>query len=424
MSQAPTLAPPPLEYQRASAGDPAPPAIVNPALPSTRLISLDAYRGFVMLLMASEGLGIGKFVHDSHAGGLWPFLAYEVDHVQWRGCALWDLIQPSFTFIVGVAMPFSLAARRARGQSFGWLLFHAVVRSLILICLGIFLRSIDKRQTYFTFEDTLTQIGLGYTFAFLLAWMTPRWQAVAAAVILVGYWLAFALYPLPPAGFDYAKVGVPAAWRAAHGLHGFAAHWDKNTNFAAAADVWFLNLFPRAKPFLYNGGGYLTLSFIPTLGTMLLGLLAGGLMRSREIAGRKIAILAIAGLVGLGVGTLLDLTGVCPSVKRIWTPSWVLFSGGWCCLLLAGFYAVIDVAGWRRWAFPLVVVGMNSIAMYCLADGGFRSFVQSSFHTHLGPHFFDRVAHAYAPIVEWTATLLVLWLVCFWMYRRKIFLRI
>jgi heparan-alpha-glucosaminide N-acetyltransferase len=430
MSQAATLPPPPLAYQRAPAGDAAPATTTTTAAgssppASTRLVSLDAYRGFVMLLMASEGLGIAKYVHDTGAGGIWPFLARQTQHVEWQGCALWDLIQPSFTFIVGVAMPFSLAARRARGQSFGWLLFHAIVRSLILICLGIFLRSIDKRQTYFTFEDTLTQIGLGYTFAFLLAWTKPRWQAVAAAAILVGYWLAFALHPLPPAGFDYGKVGVSSAWRAAHGLHGFAAHWDKNTNFAAAADVWFLNLFPRAKPFAYTGGGYLTLSFIPTLGTMLLGLLAGGLMRSRDAtAGKRIAVLVIAGLVGLGVGTLLDVTGVCPSVKRIWTPSWVLFSGGWCCLLLAAFYAVIDVAGWRRWAFPLVVVGMNSIAMYCLADGGFRGFIQSSLHTHLGPQFFQHVAGTYAPIAEWSATLLVLWLVLFWMYRRKIFLRI
>jgi heparan-alpha-glucosaminide N-acetyltransferase len=395
-------------------------------LPRTsRIVSLDAYRGFVMLLMASEGLGIARYVRDTHAGGLWPSIAWHTDHVQWRGCALWDMIQPSFTFIVGVALPFSLAKRRAQGQSFGGLLFHAVVRSLILIALGIFLRSIGRAQTNFTFEDTLTQIGLGYTFAFLISWMRPRWQAAFAAFILVAYWLAFALYPLPAADYNFKVIGQDAAWRSTYGLHGFAAHWDKNTNLAAAFDSWFLNKLPRTRPFTVNGGGYLTLSFIPTLATMVLGLLAGNIMRcAGKPPARKVLILMIAGALGLIMGTVLDLTGICPVVKRIWTPSWVLYSGGWCSLLLAAFYTLIDWNGWRAWAFPLIVVGMNSIAMYCMADAGLRSFILESFHTHLGREFFGHTFGAGAPIAEMSAGLFILWLICFWMYRRKIFLRI
>lgn len=392
---------------------------------TTRLTSLDAYRGFVMLLMASEGLGIAAYAQNAHAGEFWQFLARQTDHVQWRGCALWDLIQPSFTFIVGVAMPFSLAKRRAQGQNFGRLLSHAIIRSIILVALGIFLRSIGRSQTNYTFEDTLTQIGLGYTFAFMIAWLKPRGQVVAATLILFAYWLAFALHPLPSVGFNSGTVGVNAMWHSEHGLHGFAAHWDKNTNAAAVFDVWFLNLLPRAKPFAYNGGGYLTLSFIPTLATMILGLLAGHLMRSPlQPPRRKVLLLICAGIAGLTAGALLDWSGICPSVKRIWTPSWVLFSGGWCCLLLALFYAVMDVRGWRAWAFPFTVVGMNSIAMYCLADGGFRGFVLSAFHTHLGGKFFGNRFGVFAPIAASSAALLVLWLVCLWMYRRKIFVRI
>jgi len=399
---------------------------IQPAVVPARIVSVDAYRGFVMLLMASSGLGIAEFVREHHLNSaVWQFLAYQTDHVEWRGCALWDLIQPSFTFIVGVALPFSLAKRRSQGQSFAWMTFHAIVRSVILISLGIFLRSIGRPLTYFTFEDTLTQIGLGYTFVFLLAWTRPRVQAMAVMLILVTYWLAFAFYPAPGPGFDSAVVGVPPDW---HHLTGFAAHWDKNTNLAAAFDRWFLNLFPRQHRFEYNGGGYLTLSFVPTLGTMILGLLAGELLRSRQPSGKKFLALAAAGFVGLIIGTVLDLTGVCPIVKRIWTPSWTIFSAGWCCLLLAGFYAIIDLGRWKWWAFPMVVVGMNSIAMYCMADGGFKGLVESSFHTHLNRwHVFEKLLgpyHFYAPIAESAAALLVLWLVCLWMYRRKIFLRI
>ena len=398
----------------------------RPPVAANRLLSLDAYRGFVMLLMASGGLGISGFVEQHHlTGRLWQFLAYQTDHVQWRGCALWDLIQPSFTFIVGVAMPFSLAKRRSTGQSFGGITLHAILRSFILIALGIFLRSIDRRQTYYTFEDTLTQIGLGYTFAFLLAWTRPRTQAIAVALILLGYWAAFAFHPRPGPGFDYSSVGVSADWHQEFGLAGFAAHWDKNTNFAAAFDQWFLNVFPREHRFVFNGGGYLTLSFIPTLGTMLLGLLAGELLRSRAAANKKFWTLLAFGFAGLIVGTLLDLTGICPVVKRIWTPSWTIYSAGWCCLLLAAFYAIIDWAGWKAWAFPMVVVGMNSIAMYCMADGGFAHFVRGAFRTHLGPYrVFSHLGGMYAPILESAAVLLALWLVCFWMYRRRIFLRI
>ena len=110
-------------------------------------------------------------------------------------------------------------------------------------------------------------------------------------------------------------------------------------------------------------------------------------------------------------------------MKRIWTPSWVLFSGGWCFLLLAGFYAVIDVRGWKRWAFPLVVIGMNSIAAYCIAHL-FDGFIARNLNTHLGPNVFKISGEAYEPFLHGAAILLVFWLILYWMYRRKLFLRI
>jgi predicted acyltransferase len=399
----------------------------EPSVPSvvpTRLVSLDAYRGFVMLLMVSAGLGIAESGQKAQSlKPFWHFLAGQVDHVQWAGCSLWDLIQPSFMFIVGVALPFSLAKRISKGQSFGWLLAHAAWRSLLLVCLGIFLSSVGKPQTNFTFENVLTQIGLGYLFLFLLAWTKPAAQFWAATLILISYWLAFAIYPLPPHGFDYASVGVTPEWHSQFGLSGFAAHWDKNTNFAAHFDVWYLNLFPRPRPFVFNTGGYLTLSFIPSLATMTLGLLAGELLRSSRPADRKFWILVAFGFFGLIIGMILDRTGVCPIVKRIWTPAWTIYAGGWTCLLLAFFFAMIDWAGWRGWAFPLVVVGMNSIAIYCMSNAGFKGFVARALYTHLGANLFGW-AGVLSPILESATVLLVLWLICYWMYCRKVFLRI
>jgi heparan-alpha-glucosaminide N-acetyltransferase len=386
-----------------------------------RLVSLDVFRGVTMLFMASEILHIPRVARQFPSSGVARFLADMLDHRAWVGCVPWDLIQPAFMFMVGVALPFSIASRRARGQTFGRMLVHSIARAVILIALGIFLRSQSRAQTYFTFEDVLTQIGLGYVFLFLLGWTRPRVQALAAAAILAGYWLAFAVYPLPPAGFDTTSVGVPANWP--HTLDGFAAHWNKNTNPAHAFDRWFLNLFPRERPFLYNGGGYLTLNFIPSLATMILGLLAGGLLRSARAGPEKVRLLIGWGVAGLALGTLLHLMGLCPLVKRIWTPSWTLFSTGWVLLFLAGFYYVIDLKGYRRWTLPFVVVGMNSIAMYVLVHVA-TDYVTRALVIHAGVAPFHVFGVQLAPLLLGACTLLVFWLILFWMYRNRVFVRI
>ena len=392
----------------------------NPA-PSPRLASVDAYRGFVMFLMMAEALRLCAVSRAIPDKPLWKSLCHHQSHVEWIGCSLHDLIQPSFSFLVGVALPFSLAARVARGQPGGLMVVHAFWRSLLLIVLGFLLRSVGREQTNFTFEDTLTQIGLGYPFLFLLGFRPRRDHWLALAAVLIGYWAAFALYPLPGPEFDYTKVGVPKSWP--HLMGGFAAHWNKNSNPAWAFDTWFLNLFPRKSPFVSNGGGYATLSFIPTLGTMILGLIAGSLLREGRSGWAKVGWLAVAGMIGLLAGWGLGALGICPVVKRIWTPSWVLFSGGWCFLLLAAFYAVIDVLGNRGWASPLVVIGMNSIAAYIMAHL-LDNFVLGSLRTHLGRDVFRSLGDAYEPLVAGAAVLTTYWLALLWMYRRKVFLRI
>ena len=371
-----------------------------------RNLAVDAYRGFVMLLMMAEILQLSRVAKALPGNGFWSFLAYHQTHVDWAGCSLHDTIQPGFSFLVGVALPYSIAARIARGGTFGRLFAHALWRSLLLIALGIFLRSTHSPQTYFTFEDTLTQIGLGYPFLFLLAWRPPKWQWMALGVILLGYWLSWSLYPAPPSG----------------AFTGFLAHWNKGNNFGNACDVWFLNLFPRVKPFVENGGGYLTLSFIPTLGTMILGLAAGQWLRADapRIPMRR---LLAAGVIGIAIGLLLHFCGICPIVKRIWTPAWTLFSGGLCFLFLAAFCWLIEVKEWRRWAFPLVVIGTNSIAAYLIAHLWDR-FLLDSFRIHLGPHAFAFLGSAYEPLLRGLAVLAAYWIVLFWMYRRRIFLKV
>jgi predicted acyltransferase len=140
-----------------------------PGPPITRVPSIDAFRGFVMFLMLAEVMRLWTLHEAFPSSSFWAFVAYNTTHVPWQGCSLHDIIQPAFSFLAGASLPFSIASREAKGESFGRMLAHAIRRSLILVFLGIFLRSMGSPSTYWTFEDTLTQIGLGYTFLFLLA---------------------------------------------------------------------------------------------------------------------------------------------------------------------------------------------------------------------------------------------------------------
>lgn len=495
-----------------------------------RVASIDAYRGFVMLAMVSSGLGIPAVAKSFPESGFWQTAAYQMSHVRWTGCSFWDLIMPSFCFLVGVSMPYSLAARQAKGEPFRRSLIHAAIRALVLVLLGVFLYSKGFSGTYWIFINVLAQIGLGYFFVFLLA--GQRWwiQALAAFGILLATWLLFWLYPAtqPTPGLDRAAVELEADWPLFTGL---GAHWNKHLNVAAAFDQWFLNLLPRGdgQPFTFTrgGGGYQTLNFLPTIATMILGVLAGMWLRAPRKPWIRLSGLAGAGVACLLVGALVDHTiwpawlpaaevptnaaalddpgvpppppplgpapgpfdpaggpfqpaggvapppaaggnyaplaatvpagnsaprvtaastaalgdprltylgldvpflsrqwSVCPIVKKLWTPTWVVFSAGWSLLLLALFYGLIDVRGWQAWSFPLSVVGVNSIAIYMVHSTS-RAWIESSLAQHVSAYLFDpKSQFTYSPIARSLGVMLVLWLMCYWFYRQRIFFKI
>jgi len=428
-----------------------PKPVARPA--SERLVSLDAFRGIIMLFMASAGFGF-KQVYDSFKEAepdtWWRLLASQVDHVPWRsltnipaelplyGFSLWDMIQPAFMFMVGVAAPFSYARRRARGDSYIYALWHALVRSVALVLLGVFLSSMGNKQTNWAFMNVLSQIGLGYMFVFLMV-NRPRWLQVGVIISLLGLsWWAFYQYPLPEQAL-WPELGVTAEVEATGGiLTGVQEKWSEHINFAADVDRQFLNRFPRETPFVFNKGGYQTLNFVPALATMLLGLLIGQLMHGPREPGRRLRLMLVWGLVLIVLGVAAHFT-ICPIVKRIWTPSWTLYSGGIVIWMLAAFYAVIDVLGWRWWSFPLVVVGMNSIVMYMMSQM-LKPWTTSTLKTHFSLPY-QHVAEwanarwnwtlpevlftgTYGPIMDRCSVLFVFWLVCFWLYRQRIFVRI
>lgn len=424
------------------------PTISESAVPVTatqtavrdRIASVDIYRGMVMFLMLAEMLHLYG-LKDVFQGEGWlaqgaQWLALHTTHVPWRGGSLHDMIQPSFTFLVGTAMAFSLVARNARGQSWDAMFFHAVIRSLILIFLGIFLRSLGKPATNFTFDDTLTQIGLGYWILFLLSGLSTPRLILALGVILLGYWFAFVVYPSPGEYFPYSQYGVPANWPEHY--EGIASHFNKNSNLAWAVDRWWMNLFPRNKVYQFSSGGYATLSFIPTLGTMLLGLLAGRILRGNSSKLAKQIWLWISAALCIGMAVAIDAEGLCPIVKRIWTPTWVLWSGGLCFAWLAVLNLVCDIGGFKRWGSFFMVIGANSIVAYVMS-WTLKEPIRLAIERHFGflvTRLDGFVGWMVKPLVQseqppsfrlmllGALTLAIMWIVLLWMYRKKIFVKI
>lgn len=308
-----------------------------------RLLSLDVYRGVIMALLISNGLGLSVFKGDAQ----WGFLARHVDHVAWEGCVFWDLIQPAFMFMVGVAMPLSFARRRAEGASYGRLLLHMLTRVLGLLAVGIFLDCVGGAKLQVGFIRVLQQIAIGYFIAFFFVNRSFLTQGIAAAVILIGYTLVWRFSPYNGAG---------GAW--AMGTE----------NVGAAFDRWMLG---RTYP-----GYYVGLNAIPSAATILFGVMCGKLVSSDLPKGKVMLWLLGAGVAGMLLGWLLaggtPLVDPAwgfkpvPMIKRIWTASFALYAGGITVLFLLGFYALIEVAGLRRGWLPFVVVGANAIFAYCM----------------------------------------------------------
>jgi len=318
--------------------------------------------------------------------------------------------------MVGMALPFSSSRRTAEGQDQRKLWLHTFWRAFVLVALGVFLSTSAGSRPNFIFTNVLAQIGLGYVFLTLLVGRGWKIQLGAIGVIAVVTWAAFVLTPIAGPGADFKALGVTEAGQT---LNGLWAHWNMNANFAAGFDQWFLNLFPREKPFVFNNGGYQTLNFVPALITMILGLIAGENLRANKTAGEKLNWLLKAGALCL-VLALVTGTTLCPVIQRLWTPSWAFYSGAVVLWVFALFYWFIDIKGHKAWTFPLVVVGMNSIAIY-LAYQLTKGWIIATGRTWLGSGLFEGTT---GPLMQSLLVLAVLWTFCWWLWKRKVFIRI
>jgi predicted acyltransferase len=374
-----------------------------------RLLSLDALRGFDMFwIMSGEGI-----IHALAKATNWPvflWMSGQLHHTVWNGITFYDMIFPLFLFIAGVAVPYSLhnklmvaqvnSASNLSGAVKRTIILNMLRRALILVFLGMIVNGLLKFNGYANtrFASVLGRIGLAWFFAGLI-YLNCNFKAQLMwfCAIILGYWAAMMLIPVP----------------------GYGAG---NLTMAGSLESYIdrLLLPGRLHDKIHDPEGIL--STIPAIATALLGIFTGQFLKLESAKWpmyRKGIALFIAGLILIAAGHFWGISF--PINKRLWTSSFVLFVGGWSLLFLSIFYLIIDVAGYRKWAFPFILIGVNSIIIYLASEGGID-------FTHTAQYVFGGLIQYAAPVWQpvYSAAAITIIQLCllYFLYRNKIFLKI
>jgi predicted acyltransferase len=374
-----------------------------------RLLSLDALRGFDMFwIMSGEGI-----IHALAKATNWPvflWMSGQLHHTVWNGITFYDMIFPLFLFIAGVAVPYSVhnklmvanvnSASNLSDSVKRTVILNMLRRALILVLLGMIVNGLLKFNGYENtrFASVLGRIGLAWFFAgFIYLNCNFKGQLIWFGVILLGYWAAMMLIPVP----------------------GYGAG---NLTMAGSLESYIdrLLLPGRLHDKIHDPEGIL--STIPAIGTAMLGIFTGQFLKLESAKWpmyKKGIALLIAGLVLIAIGYLWGISF--PINKRLWTSSFVLFVGGWSLVLLSIFYLIIDVAGYRKWAFPFVLIGVNSIIIYLASEGGID-------FTRTAQYVFGGLIQYATPVWQavYSAAAITIIQLCmlYFLYRNKIFLKI
>ncbi len=361
--------------------------------PKGRVVSIDALRGFDMFWIIGGDIFF-RTLAETFDSPFTALLKEQVTHTEWHGFTFYDLIFPLFLFIVGVSMTYSTGKRLERGDNRRELYAHLFKRFLTLLLMGyIYNGLLDFQFGQLRHTGVLLRIAYCYLFTSVIMFnFRLRGQIVITAALLMVYWALMALVPVPGHG---AGVFTPQG------------------NLAGYID----RLLLPGKWYSYGGGDYLgILSYLGAIGSTMLGVIAGQWLRSGREDRVLVRGLVAGGLAALAVALLWDI--VFPINKPLWTSSYALYAGGWSCLLLALFYWVIDMKGYRRWAFPFIVIGLNPLTIY-LAQRLFNFGHIADIFVH---GFIDRLG-AIEPLFYVVCVLAVKWLFVYFLYRKRIFLK-
>jgi len=358
-----------------------------------RLVSLDVYRGLTMFLLVAEAaLVYDSLLEASPEGSALHTFFIQFTHHPWNGLRFWDLIQPFFMFIVGVAMPFSLNKRMANAGDRSKVTTHILKRCLLLFLFGTGLHCVYAGELVFELWNVLTQLSFTILVTYFL--LTKPWKVqlgVSITLLILTEFLYRIYNPSEP--------------------------FEHGTNFGNYMDQLLMGKI--------NSGGWVAINCIPTAAHTIWGAICGNILLSNRPFSSKIRIFLIAGATGLVLGYGLDLAGITPIIKRISTTSFALASGGWAIVALAFFYWLVDIKKQNGWVFPFVVVGMNSIFIYLFAEilghrwlNGFVGIFSSGVLGGLG------LGEQLISVVTALLTLGAMWYLCYFLYKKKIFFKI
>lgn len=361
-----------------------------------RLLSLDFFRGITMFLLVAEGTRLWSvLVQDPIAGTVFESFFEQFHHHEWNGLRFWDLVQPFFMFIVGVAMPFSYAKRIKQGFSKNKITRHIIQRCFILLAFGVGLHCGYSRKLVWELWNVLSQLSMTILIAYFL--MRYKWstQILVSIGLLLFTEIAFRTFS----------------------VDGYNQPFVKGHNFGSWMDMVLMGKT--------SGGGWLAINFVPSAAHTIWGVVAGQLLMSNKSENQKVKFIAIAGAIILATGYLLDWTSVTPIIKRICTSSFILTSGGWTLLVLAFSYWLIDIKKINKWVFPFVIFGTNPIFIYMF----FNTVGEQWFNKFVGIFTVGFLSWFNTPefLMQLITSLTILtfeWFLCYYLYKRKIFFRI
>jgi len=365
---------------------------INPPLPG-RVTSVDFFRGFTMFLLAGESTRLYSHLmkFDSH---FVTFIATQFHHHRWHGLHFWDLIQPFFMFIVGVAIPFAVANRKRKGDSNKKILRHVLKRSFLLLFFGWALYFVNAGRLVFQFQNVLAQLGITYLVAYLIMNKSYRFQIIFTLVILALIDLAYRYFP----------------------VEGFNHPWTNFENLGA----WFNNKIEGVD----KASEWATLNFVSTTAHTVWGVLCGKLLQSDKAPKQKIKILIIAGVSALIIGYSLDFMNITPIIKKIATSSFVFASGGWTILVLVFCYWLIDVKKrFLKGSRFFIIVGMNSIFIYLFFELGGARMINKILNP-FSELLFSWSGELAVQVITSSACWFALWYLCYWLYKNKMFIKI
>ncbi len=359
-----------------------------------RITSVDFFRGITMFLLIGESTRLYDHISSIEGNSVMQFFGTQLSHHEWHGLHFWDLIQPFFMFIVGVAIPFAVANRIKKGDSDKLILLHALKRSFLLLFLGWALYCIEPGKIVFRFQNVLAQLSVTYMVAFLIMKKNFSFQLIFTLIILLLVDLAYRFFPVENFNHPWVPYENLGAW-----VNNKIEGVDKS-------DIWA------------------SMNAIPTIAHTVWGVLCGKLLMSDRPVRKKIQIMVIAGLSGLIIGYSLDFLNITPIIKKIATASFVFASGGWAILALCFFYWLIDVKKlFTRGSKFFIIVGMNCIFIYLLFEVGGARLVSRIF-TPFTNTLFSWVGGLTVEITTSICVWASLWYICYWLYKNRLFIKI